>query len=83
MFHYLASAGISEPILWIVREQSRDYVLQAVPPPCVLRPLVVQHQNVVVHQLIAVSLERLDAKQIVVLEQPSLRYDNNGLGDTV
>lgn len=81
-------------MLWIVREQPRDYVLEAVPPRLIFRPLVVQHQNVVVHGLITVSLEWLRPKKrrnrpvlelapsnTTIMADPSRGYNCVGITD--
>jgi hypothetical protein len=66
MFHDLASAGVSEPVLRVEREQPRDDVFEAVPQDRFLRPFIIQHQDIVEYRMIAVSLEWLDTKTHVL-----------------
>lgn len=46
MFHDLASAGISEPMLRLEREQPRDNVPEAVPQHRLSRPFVIKCQDI-------------------------------------
>jgi len=72
VFHDLASAGVSEPMLRVESEQPRDDVLEAVPPDRLLRPFVIQHQDIVEYRVIAVSLgpEWLDTETYIMSENP-------------
>jgi hypothetical protein len=60
MFHDLASPGESESVSRLESEQPRDYVLEAIPPDRLLRPFVIQCQDIVEHRLFTISLEWLD-----------------------
>ena len=77
MVHDLTSAGISEPIWRVKREQPRDDVFEAVPPDRFLWPFVIQHQDVMECRVIFVSLEWLYARTQITLDSP-FDYSDNG-----
>lgn len=51
VFHDLASAGVSEPVQWVEREQSRDDMLQTVPQHRFFQPFIIEHQNFVEYRM--------------------------------
>ena len=77
VFHDLASAGVSEPVQWVEREQSRDIdMLQTVPQHRFFQPFIIEHQNFVEYRMAPVSLERLGTRTQIVLENPFGYNDN-------
>jgi hypothetical protein len=76
MFHDLTSAGVSEPVLRVEREQPRDDMLDAVPQDRLLRPFIIEHKNIVEYRMVSVSLERLCTRTQIVLDNPFGYSDN-------
>ena len=76
MSHDLASGGASEPVLRVEREQPRDDMLEDVPQDRLLPSFIIKHQNIVECRMVFVSLERLDTRTQIVLDNPFGYNDN-------